>query len=98
MLHAAESLRAEIVGDLIDRGADVAIGDRFGETALHRVADLRRTDGERAALVVGHAREVAGVLGEVDVGGVPVPPVALDEQAQRERVPVEPAPAQAGEA
>ena len=51
LLHAAESLYADIVGDLVDRGADVAAGDRFGETALHRVADLRRTDGERAARV-----------------------------------------------
>ena len=48
LLHAAESLHSDIVGDLVDRGADVAAGDRFGETALHRVADLRHADGERA--------------------------------------------------
>ncbi len=51
LLHAAESLHAEIVADLVDRGADLAATDRFGETALHRVADLRRADGERAARI-----------------------------------------------
>lgn len=51
LLHAAESLHAEIVADLIDRGAVVAAGDRFGETALHRVADLRHADPELAFAV-----------------------------------------------
>jgi ankyrin repeat protein len=51
LLHAAQSLNAQIVGDLLDRGADAAATDRFGETALHRVADLRRTDGPPAARV-----------------------------------------------
>jgi ankyrin repeat protein len=51
LLHAAQSLDLAIVGDLLDRGADVAVYDRFGETALHRVADLRRTSGARAAAV-----------------------------------------------
>jgi ankyrin repeat protein len=51
LLHAAQSLNAEIVGDLLDRGADTAAADRFGETALHRVADLRRTDGAAAGRV-----------------------------------------------
>jgi ankyrin repeat protein len=51
LLHAAQSLDADIVGDLLDRGADVAVTDPRGETALHRVADLRRTDGPRAARV-----------------------------------------------
>jgi ankyrin repeat protein len=51
LLHAAQSLNVEIVGDLLDRGASVAQTDRFGETALHRVADLRRVDGPRAARV-----------------------------------------------
>jgi ankyrin repeat protein len=51
LLHAAQSLNAEIVGDLLDRGANVAATDRFGETAIHRVADLRRTDGPKAARV-----------------------------------------------
>jgi ankyrin repeat protein len=51
LLHAAQSLNAEIVGDLLDRGANAAATDRFGETALHRVADLRRTDGPKAARV-----------------------------------------------
>jgi ankyrin repeat protein len=48
LLHAAESLHREIVADLIDRGAVVAAGDRFGETALHRVADLRHASPEGA--------------------------------------------------
>jgi ankyrin repeat protein len=51
LLHAAESQHADIVALLLDAGADVAASDRFGETALHRVADLRRADGERAARV-----------------------------------------------
>jgi ankyrin repeat protein len=51
LLHAAQALDVGIVGDLLDRGANVAVTDRFGETALHRVADLRRTDGPRAASV-----------------------------------------------
>jgi ankyrin repeat protein len=51
LLHAAQSLNAQIVGDLLDRGANPAATDRFGETALHRVADLRRADGPRAARV-----------------------------------------------
>ena len=51
LLHAAQSLDARIVADLLGRGADVAGTDRFGETALHRVADLRRVDGPKAARV-----------------------------------------------
>lgn len=51
LLHAAQSLDAAIVADLLDRGANVAVTDRFGETALHRVADLRRTDGPKAARI-----------------------------------------------
>jgi ankyrin repeat protein len=49
LLHAAQSLDARVVTDLLDRDASLAATDRFGETALHRVADLRRTDGPRAA-------------------------------------------------
>ncbi|HEX3759692.1 MAG TPA: ankyrin repeat domain-containing protein [Kofleriaceae bacterium] len=49
LLHAAESLHADIVVLLLDAGADLAAADRFGETALHRVADLRRADDQRAA-------------------------------------------------
>jgi ankyrin repeat protein len=51
LLHAAQSLNAEIVADLLDRGADLTATDRFGETALHRVADLRRADPTRAQQV-----------------------------------------------
>jgi len=51
LLHAAQSLNGTIVKDLLDRGADVLVTDRFGETALHRVADLRRADGSNAARV-----------------------------------------------
>jgi ankyrin repeat protein len=51
LLHAAQSLDATIVLDLLERGASTAATDRFGETALHRVADLRRTDGPKAARV-----------------------------------------------
>jgi ankyrin repeat protein len=62
LLHAAESLHAEIVVLLLDAGADVAAADRFGETALHRVADLRHADGERAsgvaALLVDRGAQV----------------------------------------
>src|SRR5262249_46046623 len=49
LLHAAQSLHLEIIGDILDRGADIASKDRFGETALHRVADLRRADIPKAA-------------------------------------------------
>jgi ankyrin repeat protein len=51
LLHAAESLHAGVVGDLLDRGASTSAGDRFGETALHRVADLRNADPAAAAAV-----------------------------------------------
>jgi ankyrin repeat protein len=51
LLHAAQSLNSKVVGDLLDRRADVGATDRFGETALHRVADLRRADGPKAARV-----------------------------------------------
>jgi ankyrin repeat protein len=51
LLHAAQSLNAAIVEDLLNRSADVGATDRFGETALHRVADLRRADGPKAALI-----------------------------------------------
>jgi ankyrin repeat protein len=51
LLHASQSLNGEIVEDLLDRGTNPAATDRFGETALHRVADLRCADGPRAARV-----------------------------------------------
>jgi ankyrin len=49
LLHAAQSLDPGIVADLLDRGAALASADRFGETALHRVADLRRACAPDAA-------------------------------------------------
>ena len=51
LLHAAQSLDARILADLLDRGANVAATDPLGETALHRVADLRRVDGPKAARI-----------------------------------------------
>jgi ankyrin repeat protein len=51
LLHAVESLHAEVVADLIDRGAVLSAGDRFGETALHRIADLRNASPESASAV-----------------------------------------------
>lgn len=50
-LHAAQSLDAEIVAAVLDAGADIHARDRFGETALHRVADLRRGEGASAARI-----------------------------------------------
>jgi ankyrin repeat protein len=51
LLHAAQSLNVELLDDLLKRGVSTAVVDRFGETALHRVADLRRADWHRAAQV-----------------------------------------------
>src|SRR5205085_1393415 len=48
LLHAAEALQAEIADELITRGASVAGADRNGETALHRLGDLRRAPPETA--------------------------------------------------
>jgi ankyrin repeat protein len=39
--HAVEALAAELVELLLERGAGVAEADANGETALHRVADMR---------------------------------------------------------
>ena len=50
LLHAAQSLHAEILALMLDAGADIAATDRFAETALHRIADLRRAD-QRAARI-----------------------------------------------
>ena len=49
LLHAAQSLHTGIIAELLDRGAAIDAGDRFGESALHRVADLRHADPERAS-------------------------------------------------
>ncbi len=42
--HAAEALDVQIAALLLGRGAKLGDADANGETALHRVADLRRTD------------------------------------------------------
>jgi ankyrin repeat protein len=49
LLHAAQSLHLAIAADLLDRGVEVGATDPSGETALHRVANLRRVDGAKAA-------------------------------------------------
>ena len=47
--HAAEALAPESVVLLLERGASVAEQDENGETALHRVADMRPCDPVAAA-------------------------------------------------
>jgi uncharacterized protein len=47
--HAAEALAPETVALLLERGASVTEQDDNGETALHRVADMRPRDLEAAA-------------------------------------------------
>ncbi len=47
--HAAEALDAAMVALLLDHGAAVADIDATGETALHRVADLRQAEARPAA-------------------------------------------------
>jgi ankyrin repeat protein len=53
LLHAAETLQAEIVKLLLERGVPVSETDANGETALHRVADVRRGCAEPASQVAG---------------------------------------------
>lgn len=65
LLHAAQALHADLVTDLLDRGLRVTATDRFGETALHRVADRRRADGPRAAQV---ARVLLALGAPIDHG------------------------------
>jgi len=48
LLHAAQSLHVDMVELLLDAGANIACTDRFGETALHRVADLRPPEADPA--------------------------------------------------
>ena len=48
LLHASEAMRPEIVTLLLDRGASLADTDPGGETALHRIADLRRAPQREA--------------------------------------------------
>lgn len=49
--HAAQALNAELVMDLLARDEDVDVIDSRRETALHRLADLRRTTGAKAATI-----------------------------------------------
>lgn len=51
LLHAVEALRPDLVALLLDRGATLADTDEGGETALHRIADLRRAPQTPAAAV-----------------------------------------------
>jgi len=70
LLHAAQSLNAAIARDLLNRGANASATDRFGETALHRVADLRRTDGPKAARVAMLLIERGAVVDACNRDGV----------------------------
>jgi ankyrin repeat protein len=47
--HAAEALRCELVELLLDNGATVFDADPDGETALHRLADMRQAPQASAA-------------------------------------------------
>jgi uncharacterized protein len=47
--HAAEALQAELVERLLACGATVADADPNGETALHRIADMRQAPQKPAA-------------------------------------------------
>jgi ankyrin repeat protein len=49
LLHAAESCHVDIAALFLDHGASLALADRTGETALHHVADIRRSAGDDAA-------------------------------------------------
>jgi ankyrin repeat protein len=49
--HAAEAMEPALVTLLLDHGATVADADANGETALHRIADLRGGPGKAAAAV-----------------------------------------------
>jgi ankyrin repeat protein len=49
--HAVEAMRPALVATLLDHGASVADADATGETALHRIADLRGGPGKAAAAV-----------------------------------------------
>jgi ankyrin repeat protein len=47
--HAAEALAPDVVVLLLEQGASVSAQDENGETALHRVADMRPREPEAAA-------------------------------------------------
>ena len=47
--HAAEGLHLDLVRVLLDRGAGISDADSNGETALHRIADIRQAAQEPAA-------------------------------------------------
>jgi ankyrin repeat protein len=48
LLHAVESLHPDLVTLLLERGASLGDTDEGGETALHRIADLRRAPQAQA--------------------------------------------------
>ena len=62
LLHAVEALRPDMVELLLEQGATVSDTDPDGETALHRVADMRRAPQ-------GPAAKMATLL--LDRGGRP---------------------------
>lgn len=81
--------------------AEASLGGHRGHERLDVGGDgflaggeLRAQEGRTAPFVVRQPGPIRRVRGEVDVGGVPEFLVALDEQAQREPVPVEPVLAQ----
>jgi ankyrin repeat protein len=49
--HAVESLRPELVRLLLEQGASVHDTDEGGETALHRIADLRLAPPDQTAVI-----------------------------------------------
>lgn len=59
--HAAEALAGAAVQLLLKAGATVDAGDATGETALHRVADLRRAPEDAAAMAERLLAAGAGV-------------------------------------
>ena len=74
-------------------------GDERLQVLGHRLLsgeELGGQPGGVSPLDVGHRREVEGVLGEIDVRGVPVLGDALGEQAHRKRFLAETAGAERG--
>jgi ankyrin repeat protein len=61
LFHAVEALRPEMVEILLEHGATVSDTDPNGETALHRVADIRRAppapSAKMATLLLDHGAD-----------------------------------------